>query len=331
MSWQPGATLATLHQRARLLAETRSFFAARGLLEVETPALVRHAVTDPHLANLRLSTAAGLPLYLHTSPEFHMKRLLAAGAPDIWQLCKVFRDGEAGRHHQPEFTLLEWYRRGFSLEALVDETCALVTALARAAESAGAGPLLGPGPPARHTYAGLFTAALGLDPLTASVDDLAACARRELGPGLTAELRSALGSERTLWLDLLMSHAVSARLAQTDLAVVTGFPAAQAALARLDPQDARIAERFEVFCRGIEVANGYHELADASEQARRFAVDNEFRARLGRPVVAPDADLLAALGHGLPDCSGVAVGFDRVVMILLGLPELQKAVSFPVP
>ena len=330
MHWQPSASLATLRHRARLLGTTRDFFDRQGMLEVETPALVEHAVTDPHLRNIGAQLGNGRRLFLHTSPEFHMKRLLAAGAPDIWQLCKVFRDGEAGRHHEPEFTLLEWYRRGFSLEQLARETCALLLTLAQAAEDAGNAPVISAGQPVWWTYAALFQAALGVDPLTARTDELQDRASRLLGADAVAELRASLGDEPSLWLDLLMSHAVSQHLAGTGIAVVTGYPAAQAALARLDPADARVAERFEIFCRGIEVANGYRELADAREQAQRFAADRDFRTRLGRPDVAPDHRLLVALQHGLPDCSGVAVGFDRVVMILLGLTSLQEAISFPV-
>jgi lysyl-tRNA synthetase class 2 len=330
MHWRPSASLANLRHRARLLGTTRAFFDERGLLEVETPALVRHGVTDPHLQNIGAQLGSGLRLCLHTSPEFHMKRLLAAGAPDIWQLCKVFRDGEAGRRHEPEFTLLEWYRHGFTLERLARETGDLLLALAQTAEDGGAAPTISATPPAWWSYTALFQAALGVDPLTAGTDELRDCASRLLGAEATAQLRAGLGDEPSLWLDLLMSHAVSQHLAGTGIAVVTGYPAAQAALARLDPADRRVAERFEIFCQGVEVANGYRELADAAEQERRFAADREFRARLGRPDVAPDQRLIEALRHGLPDCSGVAVGFDRVVMILLGLATLQEAVSFPV-
>ena len=329
MPWQPTAALATLRQRAQLLGATRDFFTGRGLLEEDTPALVRHAVTDPHLENIQVSTSGSTPLFLHTSPEFHMKRLLAAGAPDIWQLGKVFRDSEAGRHHEPEFTLLEWYRHGYTLARLADETCELLAVLAKVAEGAGAAPTLSREPPVHWTYAGLFQETLGVDPLTAPLTNIQACAREILGSQLDPNLSWDLGDEASLWLDLLMSHVVSKRLAGTGIAVVTGYPAAQAALARLNPEDQRVAERFEIFCGGIEVANGYRELTDAAEQHRRFSEDRAFRARLGRRDVAPDSHLLAALESGLPDCAGVAVGFDRVVMVLLGLGTLQEAISFP--
>lgn len=330
MAWQPTASLATLRQRAHLLGATRNFFSARGLLEVETPSLVQRAVTDPHLDNIPVPLAPGSTHFLHTSPEFHMKRLLAAGAPDIWQLGKVFRGGESGRLHEPEFTLLEWYRHNFTLEELADETCALLAALAQTAELTGAPRTISPGPPVQWTYENLFQQTLGLDPMTATAASLKDCARTVLGNRVDAALCARLGEETTLWLDLLMSHVISAALAGTGISVITGYPAAQAALARIDPTDHRVAERFEVFCRGIEVANGYRELTDATEQRRRFTGDREFRARLARPDVIPDEQLLAALEYGLPECAGVAVGFDRVVMVLLGLSTLQEAISFPV-
>lgn len=322
MGWQPTASLDTLAQRARLLAATRAFFGRRGLLEVETPALVAHAVSDPQLANIPARLADGRKLWLHTSPEYHMKRLLAAGAPDIWQLGKVFRDGEAGRRHEPEFTLLEWYRHDCTLRTLTDECCELITALATMAGRTLAAPV-------HFSYRGVFLSALGVDPLAADAATLRNCARRVLGASLDTRLEDGLGNDVDAWLDLLMSHVVSAHLAATELAVVSGYPASQAALARIDPADSRIAERFEVFCAGLEVANGYRELRAADEQARRFARDRATRVRLGRPEVVPDPALLAALEAGLPDCAGVALGFDRVLMFLLGLPDIRSAISFP--
>ena len=172
MQWRPSASLATLRQRAQLLSTTRNFFSERDVLEVETPALVQNAVSDPHLQNITALTARGQALFLHTSPEFHMKRLLAAGAPDIWQLGKVFRDGEAGPNHEPEFTLLEWYRHDYTLAQLVDETCNLLAVLARTAERAGAAPTRLSDAPVYWTYAALFQETLGLDPLTAGAAEL---------------------------------------------------------------------------------------------------------------------------------------------------------------
>jgi lysyl-tRNA synthetase class 2 len=322
MQWQPSASLDTLAKRARLLDAMRDFFRQRGLLEVETPALVAHAVSDPHLANIPTRLADGRRLWLHTSPEYHMKRLLAAGAPDIWQLGKVFRDGEAGRRHEPEFTLLEWYRHDRTLRALAEESCELIAALANVAGRHLAAPVF-------LSYRELFLAAAGIDPLAADAGQLRGCARRVLGTVLDTGLETRLADDIDAWLDLLMSHAVSAHLADTDVAVVSGYPASQAALARIDPADHRIAERFEIFCSGLEVANGYRELRDAGEQARRFSRDRAARARLGRPDSVPDPALLAALEAGLPDCAGVALGFDRLLMFLLGLPDIRSGISFP--
>ncbi len=327
MSWRPEARPGTLRVRATLLAATRNFLNGRGILEVETPMLVARGVTDPQVQNLVAGRPGRTTLHLHSSPEYHMKRLLAAGAPDIWQLCKVFRDGEAGRRHSPEFTLVEWYRRGFTLQQMADECCALLAALAGAS---GATPDRAAGwdSPVTVTYQGLFRSAFGVDALAADAGELAAVARNALGEAVDASLAAGLGSDRDLWLDLLVSHLVSEQLAAVPVAVVTGYPASQAALARLDPADARVAERFEVFCHGIEVANGYRELTDAAEQSRRFAADRAIRRRRGLPDREPDEELLAALAHGLPDCSGVAVGFDRVVMVLLGLGSIRESLSF---
>lgn len=325
-AWQPTATWATLRQRARCLAATREFFATRGLLEVETPALVQHAVTDPQLQNLPVHHRSGRELFLHTSPEFHMKRLLAAGAPDIWQLAHVFRDGEAGRHHEPEFALIEWYRHGFSLRQMADETCALIEHLA---DSMPATDRVPRSPPVHWSYRQLFEATLMLDPLAATAAELEAAARSLLG-GRIALSTDPDSDDASLWLDLLMTHVVQQRLSSTFLAVVSGYPADQAAWARLDPADPRVAERFEVYLCGIEVANGYHELRDPAEHRRRLATDRARRLALGHPEVMPDTRFLAAIDHGLPDCAGVAVGLDRVLMVLAGLPDLQSVVAFPV-
>lgn len=322
-AWAPTASLAALAVRARLLAATRAFFAGRGVLEVETPALVGHAVTDPHLANVA-ATLAGPPasrLWLHTSPEYHMKRLLAAGAPDIYQLGKVWRDGERGRWHAPEFTLLEWYRHGFTQQTLADEVVALIACLC--AEAGRAAPAV-----RQASYADLFIDTTGIDPLTAPLEAVRATAERLPGGVVDDRLRAALGDDREGWLDLLLTHAVTPALAGSGLCVVTGYPADQAMMARRNPADPRVAERFEVFWDGLELANGYHELADAAEQAGRFAADRDRRRSAGLPDVEPDEALLAALAAGLPDCAGVAVGFDRVVMRVLGVDRIDAVLSF---
>jgi lysyl-tRNA synthetase class 2 len=320
-AWQPAATLPMLAARAQLLAAARGFFAERGVIEVETPALVAHAVPDPHLANITVVLAGPPPrgLYLHTSPEYHMKRLLAAGAPDIFQLGKVWRDGERGRWHAPEFTLLEWYRHDCSLAALAAEVVDLVRALCGAAGCAA--------PQVSETsYASAFRATAGIDPLAAPLAEVRARAAAVLGARVDASLTAALGDDRNAWLDLLLTHAVAPAL--SGLWVVTDYPADQAMMARRKPADPRVAERFEVFWDGLELANGYRELTDSQEQSARFAADRAARQAGGLPDVIPDEALLAALAAGLPDCAGVAVGFDRVVARVLGAAGLDAVLSF---
>lgn len=322
-SWRPTADLATLRLRAGLLARARTFFAARGVLEVETPALSVAAITDPHLASLNTVYSGpgprrGRTLYLHTSPEFPMKRLLAAGSGCIYQFARVFRDGEAGRRHNPEFTLLEWYRVGFDHHRLMAEVAELVAELL-----AGRLPLA---EPERLSYRALFQRHLGLDPHRAGVAKLAACAEARsvpIPPGMPAE-------ETDPWLDLLLTHWIEPRLEPGRLIFVYDYPVSQAALARLRPGDPPVGERFELYLNGVELANGFHELGDAAEQRRRFEWDNAARRARDLPVMPVDGNLLAALEAGLPDCAGVAVGFDRLVMLAAGKTSLAEALAFPV-
>jgi lysyl-tRNA synthetase class 2 len=321
--WRPTAALDTLRLRAQLLATVRAFFAARGVLEVETPCLGAAAVTDPHLHSIaaRLGgVGAGGPerlLYLQTSPEYAMKRLLAAGSGPIYQLARAFRDGETGRYHNPEFTLLEWYRPGFDHHRLMDEVEELVVALLDA-------------PPAeRLTYAEAFRSRAGVDPFADPVERLAEAAGEAAGGGVPD-----LGEDRDGWLDLLMAISVAPTLGRGRPAFVHDFPASQAALARVRepiPEGGpAVAERFELFVEGIELANGFHELADPAEQRRRFEADLARRRARGLPEPPIDERLLAALATGLPDCSGVALGFDRLVMLAAGAAALAEVVAFPV-
>ncbi|HEB96353.1 MAG TPA: EF-P lysine aminoacylase GenX [Sedimenticola thiotaurini] len=316
--WRPAAGWRVLRARAGLLREIRRFFHERGVLEVETPVCSRAGTTDPAIDSLTTrytgpGAAAGLPLYLHTSPEFPMKRLLAAGSGPIYQICRVFRDGEAGRFHNPEFTLLEWYRPGFDLGRLMDEVSALVRSLL---DSCAAETRIG--------YGELFRRHLGLDPHRASPEELrqaAAAAGLERIPELDAD-------DRDAWLDLLMSHCIEPRLPD-GLCFVHGYPASQAALARILPGDPPLAERFELYLDRIELANGFHELADATEQRRRFESDLAQRAAAGRPGPPMDQALLAALAAGLPDCSGVALGIDRLLMRITGSDHIDQVLAFP--
>ena len=315
--WRPTASLAVLTERARLLAATRGFFAERDVLEVETPLLGRASVTDVHLASLSTElTGRRARLYLQTSPEYAMKRLLAAGSGDIYQVCKAFRDEPAGRHHNPEFTLVEWYRTGWDQRALMDEVEALLVRLlgARLAE-----------PAERLSYAAAFERVLDVNPFAAPIATLAALAARRLGADPATH-----GGDRDTLLELLMGALVGPALGVGRITFIDGYPASQAALARRLPGSPATAARFEAYLEGIELCNGFHELADATEQRQRFEADLCARAARGLPALPLDERLLAALAAGLPDCAGVALGFDRVVMLSTGVASLEAAMTFTV-
>ena len=319
--WRPSASRERLIERAALLARTRQFFAARGVLEVDTPLLVNAPVSDVHIhcVAVQLAPAAGAPpapaalLFLHASPEYAMKRLLAAGSGDIYQICHVVRARESSRLHNPEFTLIEWYRVGFSLEALMEEVEALVRELLGRVGAERASE--------RISYREVFARELALDPFTASDAELAQAAQ-PLG-------FAGAGADRDVWLELLMGSLIGPRLGREALTFVHGYPATQAALARLDPREPRAARRFELYCDGIELANGFHELAAPNEQRARFERDNAQRRRLGLPVFPPDERLLAALAGGFPDCAGVALGFDRTLMLATGATHIEEVLAFP--
>ncbi|MCR4332191.1 MAG: EF-P lysine aminoacylase EpmA [Sulfuricaulis sp.] len=322
--WQPTAALEVLKLRARLLERIRAFFSERGVLEVETPILSTAAVTDPMLASLATSYTGprfprGQTFYLHTSPEFPMKRLLAAGSGSIYQICKVFRDGEAGRLHNPEFTLVEWYRTGLDHHRLMDETGELVTHLLTPAMSLDA--------PERLSYREAFRRHAGLDPHTASAGDFAAVATAHK-IGVPPELLTQ--NDLSVWRDLLLTHVVEPMLGQGRLTFIYDYPASQASLARIQPGDPPLAARFELYLNGIELANGFHELADADEQRTRFERQLHTRVANGQPVAPLDERLLAALAHGLPDCAGVALGFDRLVMLAAGVKRIDAVIAFPI-
>lgn len=321
--WRPAASLDTLRLRAHLLAQIRAFFAARSVLEVDTPLLSAHTVSDPHLDSLSTRyTGPGAPhgatLYLQTSPEFAMKRLLAAGAGPIYQICKAFRDGEAGRLHNPEFTLIEWYRPGFDHRQLMDEVAELVSALLNEHLT------LAPGE--RLSYRQAFMRHAGVDPHRAPLDELQAALRAH-GVGAVNELTG-----RDALLDALLTHCVEPHLGQGRLCFLYDYPASQAALARLcavPGENYQVAERFELYLNGIELANGFHELGDPVEQRQRCNTHNAIRRRLGKRELPADERLLAALAHGLPDCAGVALGFDRLLMLACGAQRLAAALAFP--
>jgi len=299
-----------------MLAAAREFFAHRGVLEVETPTLSAAAVSDPQIESL-ITRVAGMaaPSYLCTSPEYAMKRLLAAGSGDIYQICKVFRDAERGRWHNPEFTLIEWYRLGFDDAALMNEVEALIGHLLA--------PYRWPEPADRLSYAAALQRHAGVDAHAADETELAAAAARH---GIVCD--AAL--DRDGRLDLLMGLVVGPRLGRERPCFICDYPASQAALARLKPGLPPVAARFELYIDGVELANGFHELADAGEQRARFARDLSARRAHGQVEPPLDEHLLAALAAGMPDCAGVALGFDRLVAIALGAPRLADAMAFTI-
>jgi len=313
--WQPSACLAILQQRAAILRTIREFFAIRGVMEVETPLMCHTSVTDPFIQSIPAYFQAPhqtVPTcyYLQTSPEYAMKRLLAAGSGPIYQITKAFRQGEVGQYHNPEFTMMEWYRPGFDHHALMDEMDALLQLILKkpAAE--------------RKSYAELFQSHLQLDPHHAALAELKACAEHH-------ELSVAMDIyDRDTWLNLLMTHVIEPRIGLEKPLFVYDFPASQAALARIQASNPPVASRFEVYFRGLELANGFHELQDAKEQRLRFEKNNQERIAQGLPTLALDHYFLAALEHGLPDCAGVALGIDRLVMLATHSESIQEVLSF---
>ncbi len=314
VSWRPTASPATLRLRAELLAEIRRFCAERGLLEVETPALSTAGVPDPALEHM-IVQAAGLgaePYYLQTSPEYAMKRLLAAASGDIYQICRVFRDGELGRWHEPEFTLLEWYRLGWDENRLMDEVESLLVTLLKPHRRLAA--------TVRMSYHDAFRDFLRVDPLAADAKLRAALTREAI------DIPADTSGDSLL--DLALSHAIVPRLDPHAISFIYDFPVSQAALARIKPQEPPVAARFEAFSGGIELANGFAELTDVAAHRQRFATDLAQRHRAGRHAPPSDERFLEALRHGLPPCAGVAVGVDRVVALGAGLSNVAETMSF---
>jgi len=313
--WLPTASVATLRSRSLMLGRVREYFAAQGVVEVETPQLSRAAVSNVHLASVPARVEGVGEVFLHTSPEYAMKRLLAAGLGDCYQVCRVFRDGERGRFHNPEFTMLEWYRVGLGADGLMDDVERL---LARVL--AGIRPLE---PAERRTYRDAVRRHAGVDPMVADAAALLAALRDH-------DVAIPPDPDRDGLLDLLVSAVVGPRLGRQRPTFVVDYPASQAALARVREGEYPVAERFELYLDGVELANGFHELADAGEQRTRFERDLAERRRRGLATPPLDERFLASLGHGLPDCSGVALGFDRLVMVALGLDSLEAAMAFTI-
>ena len=316
-NWHPSASIETLKQRAHIIQQIRQFFALKNVMEVETPALSHATITDLHLHTFKttfnnpLSPTAST-MYLQTSPEYAMKRLLCAGSGAIFQMCKAFRNEEAGRMHNPEFSILEWYQPAYDHFHLMAEIDELLRGIL-ACEAAD-----------KISYQNVFKQYLDCDPLNASLDDLKKLANQYGYGGIAAKEQ-----DPDVLLNLLFSQHIEPKIAQSRPCFVYDFPATQAALARISPADPRVAERFELYFKGIELANGFHELSDPQEQRQRFETDNEKRRAAGLPAMSIDENLLDALSSGLPDCSGVAMGIDRLLMLALQKQSIQEVLAFP--
>ncbi len=315
--WRPTASREALENRARQLAWVRGFFAQRDVLEVETPVIGRCGVTDLNIDSIpaRPAPVAGQPAgdrWLQTSPEYHMKRLLAAGSGSIYQVSRVFRDGERGHRHNPEFSLLEWYRPGFDDNDLMDEVAELVCGW------------LDLPTPERMTYRVALSAHAGVDPFEDSLADLRAACQPHVGTDAAAEF------DRDTCLDLLMSFCVEPALKAHSPVFICHYPANQAALARTSVNGGhQVAHRFELYVDGLELCNGYWELTDPVEQRRRFLDDNARRRARGKPEMPVDEYFLTAIEAGLPDCAGVALGLDRLLMLKCGESDISRVLTFP--
>ncbi|HEY6643589.1 EF-P lysine aminoacylase EpmA [Povalibacter sp.] len=311
-AWKPTAPIATLEMRASMLRAAREYFTATRALEVETPTLSAAAVTDVHLASVA-ATAIGQQRFLHTSPEYAMKRLLAAGCGDIWQIGRVYRDGEAGRWHNPEFTLIEWYRLGIDHHALMSDVERLIGAVMPASRHVDRSE--------RLTYREAVQLHSGVDAFN---DPVAVLVARLESAGI--EVPASIRADRDGCLDLIISTLVGPQLGHDRLTFIYDYPASQAALAQTRGP---VASRFEAYLDGVELANGFHELGNAAEQRARFEQDLAGRRQRGLPAMPIDENFLAALEYGLPDCSGVALGFDRLVMCAVGAKHIDEVIAFP--
>ncbi|MDH4018892.1 MAG: EF-P lysine aminoacylase EpmA [Xanthomonadales bacterium] len=308
-NWRPSANPAHLRARACLLRDIRDYFAGEGVMEVETPMISMAGNTDPEIHSIRTDSGG----YLRTSPEFALKRLLASGSGDIFELGRVFRAGESGRSHNPEFTMLEWYRTGFSYHQLMDEVALLVRHCGRGKFDQW--------PQHKLSYRQLFVNYIGLDPFSANEHELKAKAKEH---GI-----SDIELNHRQWLDLLISMVIQPALPKECLTFIYDFPAEQAALARIRPGNPSLAERFELYLGQTELANGYQELTDAIEQKQRFDTENRQRVKRGLEECAIDHHLLSALENGLPECAGVALGVDRLLMAVSGVDSINKVTAFP--
>lgn len=313
-NWQPSASLNLIKRRARMLKDMRAFFDAKNIIEVETPLLASAANTDPHIESFS-TPFRNKNYYLNTSPEFSMKRLLAENSVAIYQICKAFRNEELGPMHNPEFTMLEWYRPDFDMHQLMGEVEALVSAVADESLASFT----------RFSYADIFEKYANLNPYLATANDCLECALQH-----NIEQPVGLDEDKDAWLDWLLTQLVLPQLPANQFTFIYDYPASQCALARLakNKDAVLVASRFELFYGETELANGFHELSDAEEQQQRFDADNKIRKEENKPVMAIDANLLAALESGLPNCSGVALGLDRLLMALTKTNSIEQVLSF---
>ena len=322
MSWQSTLSWKNAQKRAKILQQIRQFFADRDVIEVETPALSQGTVTDVHLEALTCrynfltdsSVEKSKPLYLQTSPEFHMKRLLASGYSCIFQIAKSFRHEEFGKHHNPEFTLLEWYRIDFDHFDLIDEVGELLKGILHCAE------------PTIKTYQDIFIEHVSFDPLIASRDDLLTLinSHNKLSDWLVKE------QDNDILLQFIFSEIIEPTIGNNAPCFIYNFPKSQASLAKLCPNDNRVAQRFECYYQGIELANGFNELTDYKNQLERFQQDNDKRKKLNLAKKPIDDKFISALSYGLPQCSGVALGVDRLIMLALKVDHIKQVISFPI-
>lgn len=319
--WQPCCDMTQVRMRANLLRSIREFFQQKNVLEVETPLLCNATVCDPQLDFFRTEFqffSEQHTLFLQTSPEFAMKRMLAAGSGSIFQICKAFRNAEKGRFHNPEFTLLEWYQIDYSMSDLMCEVAELLmTVLAPCMDLQATKTI---------SYQDVFIEQTGLNPLDFQLAEFQHYALLQKLP----EALAICGDDPDLWLDFVFSHRIQPELGHASVSLVHSYPATQSALARISETNPLVAERFEVFVAGIELGNGFFELADPVEQNRRFDRENAKRCARNLPVIEKDARFLAALESGLPDCSGVAIGLDRLLMIMAGCASIDEILAFPI-
>ena len=318
INWQPSASIEALKLRARMLQSIRAFFADQKVLEVETPVLTTAAITDPHIHSFS-TQFQNKKVFLNTSPEFFMKRLLATGSGDIFQICKVFRDDELGSRHNPEFSMLEWYRVDFDHHRLMDEIEQLIHYLNT---EFGIGKTFQT--MTRVSYQQAFINQLGIDPLTASTADIKLVVEKnhiEMPIGMDE-------NDKDMCLDWLMTQCIAPSFKQDEFTFLFDYPASQAALAKLSEQDNRVAHRFELFYGELELANGFYELTDAKQQRQRFENENALRVEHGKEIMPVDEYFLAALEMGLPECAGVAIGMDRLLMVLMDEKNISNVLSF---